>query len=159
MASTLSRAETWSLLTLSVASAAVLINNFFGDGEPLIASLAFSGIAFAFTYSLIRWLGDTFMRAGLKGVDMSKVKKVAMYVLEFLVRWKDIWPMLILGPDQNLWALFAPLSISSSPSYSFHSLSMKTSWPVPPAAAFKKQTSSVNAWRLAECCTVSPTAR
>ncbi|KAF7859699.1 hypothetical protein EAF04_008778 [Stromatinia cepivora] len=42
------------------------------NGEPLIASLAFSGIAFSSTYSMIRWLGPTFLRAGLKGRDLSK---------------------------------------------------------------------------------------
>ena len=82
MDSTLSRAETWSLLSLSAASVAILVNNFLGDGEPLIASLAFSGIAFALAYSLIRWLGETFVKAKLKGVDMSKVKKIEMYVLK-----------------------------------------------------------------------------
>ena len=78
MDSTLSRAETWSLLSLSLASLAILVNNFLGDGEPLIASFAFSGIAFACAYSLIRWLGKTFMNAGLKGVDMSKSRRVTM---------------------------------------------------------------------------------
>ena len=68
----LSRTETTSLLTLVVACAAVLANTFQGDGEPLIASLALSGIAFGATFALIRWLGPTFIRSGLKGVDMSK---------------------------------------------------------------------------------------
>ena len=78
MSASLSRAETFSLLTLSVACVGIIANTFHGDGEPLIASLAFSGIAFAFTFSLIRWLGDAFMAAGLKGRDMSKVRKVEM---------------------------------------------------------------------------------
>ncbi|KAK0620282.1 glycosyl transferase family 4-domain-containing protein [Immersiella caudata] len=68
----LSRNETMGLLTLVIACAAVLANTFQGDGEPLIASLALSGIAFGATYALIRWLGPTFIRSGLKGVDMSK---------------------------------------------------------------------------------------
>ena len=78
MTSSLTGAEAWSLLTLSAACVGIIINTFHGDGEPLIASLAFSGIAFALTFSLIRWLGDTFMKAGLKGRDMSKLKKVEM---------------------------------------------------------------------------------
>ncbi|KAA6414711.1 MAG: UDP-N-acetyl-glucosamine-1-P transferase Alg7 [Lasallia pustulata] len=76
MSASLSRAETFSLVALSAACVGIIANTFHGDGEPLIASLAFSGIAFAFTFSLIRWLGDTFMAAGLKGRDMSKVRKV-----------------------------------------------------------------------------------
>lgn len=44
----------------------------------MIASLALSGIAFAATFSLIRWLGEVFVKAGLKGRDMSKLRKVEM---------------------------------------------------------------------------------
>ena len=80
MESSLSSKEAWSLLTLAGASLAVLANTFNGDGEPLIAALAFSCMAFAFTFSLIRWLGPTFMKAGLKGRDMSKPVKVEMLV-------------------------------------------------------------------------------
>lgn len=79
MNSALSRVEAWSLLTISAACVGIIVNTFQGDGEPLIASLAFSGIAFSFTFSLIRWLGDTFIKANLKGRDMSKLKKVEMY--------------------------------------------------------------------------------
>ena len=79
MNSSLSRVEAWSLLTLSTACVGIIVNTFQGDGEPLIASLAFSGIAFSFTFSLIRWLGDTFIKANLKGRDMSKLKRVEMY--------------------------------------------------------------------------------
>lgn len=75
MTSTLTGAEAWSLLALSAACVGIIVNTFQGDGEPLIASLAFSGIAFAFAFSLIRWLGETFIRANLKGRDMSKLKK------------------------------------------------------------------------------------
>ena len=78
MSNALSKAETFGLLALSAACVGIIANTFQGDGEPLIASLAFSGIAFAFTFSLIRWLGDTFMAAGLKGRDMSKIRKVEM---------------------------------------------------------------------------------
>jgi UDP-N-acetylglucosamine--dolichyl-phosphate N-acetylglucosaminephosphotransferase len=75
----LSSTETWSLLALSISCLAVLAQTLHGDGAPLIASLGFSGLAFALTYALIRWLGDVFMKAGLKGKDMSKVRKVEMY--------------------------------------------------------------------------------
>ncbi|KAK4213789.1 glycosyl transferase family 4-domain-containing protein [Rhypophila decipiens] len=68
----LSRTETLSLLSLTFACVVILTNTFQGDGEPLIASLALSGLAFAATFAMIRWLGPTFMKAGLKGVDMSK---------------------------------------------------------------------------------------
>ncbi|KAF2236959.1 hypothetical protein EV356DRAFT_521955 [Viridothelium virens] len=72
MSSSLSRTETLSLFSLFAACVGIIANTFHGDGEPLIASIAFSGIAFASTYALIRWLGDVFIRAGLKGKDMSK---------------------------------------------------------------------------------------
>ncbi|KAM7203805.1 Glycosyl transferase family 4 domain containing protein [Naviculisporaceae sp. PSN 640] len=71
----LSRTETLSLLSLSFACVVILFNTFQGDGEPLIASLALSGLAFAATFAMIRWLGPTFIKAGLKGVDMSKHHK------------------------------------------------------------------------------------
>ena len=80
MATTLSGAEAWSLLTLSAACIGIIITNFHGNSEPLIASLAFSGLAFALTFSLIRRLGDVFMKANLKGRDMSKPKKIEMYM-------------------------------------------------------------------------------
>ena len=73
--SALSNTETWSLLSLSFACFAIISKTFQGDGAPLVASLAFSGIAFASSYSMIRWLGPTFMKAGLKGKDMSKIHK------------------------------------------------------------------------------------
>ncbi|OAF61509.1 tunicamycin resistance protein [Pseudogymnoascus destructans] len=73
--STLSLPEQLSLLSLFLASIAIVANTFHGDGEPLIASLAFSGMAFSATYAMIRWLGPTFMKAGLKGKDLSKVNK------------------------------------------------------------------------------------
>lgn len=80
MSNTLSRAEAWSLLALSAACVGITINTFHGDGEPLIASLAFSGLAFALAFSLIRWLGDVFMKANLKGRDMSKLTNIEMYI-------------------------------------------------------------------------------
>lgn len=81
----LTTVESWSLLGLTVASLGIITKTFHGNGEPLIAALAFSGIAFALTFSLIRWLGDTFMRANLKGKDMSKIKKVEMSVNFFRI--------------------------------------------------------------------------
>lgn len=80
MITTLTRTETWSLLTLVFACLGIIVNTFQGDGEPLIASLALSGIAFAAAFGLIRWLGAVFMKAGLKGKDMSKLKQNEMYV-------------------------------------------------------------------------------
>ncbi|KAI2607352.1 glycosyl transferase family 4-domain-containing protein [Hypoxylon fragiforme] len=71
--STLSRTETLYLTGLALVCVAVLIRTFEGEGEPLIASAALSGLAFASSYAMIRWLGPTFMKAGLKGRDMSKV--------------------------------------------------------------------------------------
>jgi UDP-N-acetylglucosamine--dolichyl-phosphate N-acetylglucosaminephosphotransferase len=62
-------------MSLTFACFGIIANTFHGDGEPLIASLAFSGIAFAASYSMIRWLGPTFMKSGLKGKDMSKLHK------------------------------------------------------------------------------------
>lgn len=68
----LSRTETWSLLALSSACVAVVFQTFQGDGAPLIASMAFAGLAFSMCYAMVRWLGATFVKAGLKGKDMSK---------------------------------------------------------------------------------------
>ncbi|EAQ88274.1 hypothetical protein CHGG_04893 [Chaetomium globosum CBS 148.51] len=70
--SSLSRTESLSLLTLSAACVAILCNVFEGDDKPLIVSLALSGLAFCATFALIRWLGPTFIKAGFKGVDLSK---------------------------------------------------------------------------------------
>lgn len=78
MSSSLSWTEASSLFTLFIACAGVIANTFQGDGEPLVASLAFSGLAFVAAYSLVRWLGGTFLKAGLKGRDMSKKQKVEM---------------------------------------------------------------------------------
>ncbi|KAF1995453.1 UDP-GlcNAc-1-phosphate transferase [Amniculicola lignicola CBS 123094] len=75
MTTVLSRTEVYALLALSLACFGVLINTFQGDGEPLIASVAFSGLAFSSCYALIRWLGDAFMRRGFKGKDMCKLKQ------------------------------------------------------------------------------------
>ncbi|KAI0011031.1 glycosyl transferase family 4-domain-containing protein [Xylariaceae sp. FL0662B] len=69
----LSRNETLYLGAVTLVCAAVLARTFEGEGEPLVASLALSGLAFVASYSMIRWLGPTFINAGLKGRDLSKV--------------------------------------------------------------------------------------
>lgn len=74
----LSMAEICILWILIGASIAIVSNSFHGDGEPLMVSFAFSLFAFAATYSLIRWLGPSFMKVGLKGKDMAKVNKPEM---------------------------------------------------------------------------------
>ncbi|KAH6607763.1 UDP-N-acetylglucosamine:dolichyl phosphate N-acetylglucosamine-1-phosphate transferase [Trichoderma cornu-damae] len=71
-ATALSRSETLSLVSLSGASLAILANTFHGDGEPLVASLALSLVAFSLCYAMIRWLGPTFIRAGFRGRDLGK---------------------------------------------------------------------------------------
>ncbi|KAI7219067.1 UDP-N-acetylglucosamine:dolichyl phosphate N-acetylglucosamine-1-phosphate transferase-like protein [Hortaea werneckii] len=68
----LTATEAYSLSVLSAACLAVLVNAWKSDGEPLFASLAISGIGFAFTYGLIRWTGHVFIRRGYKGKDLSK---------------------------------------------------------------------------------------
>ena len=68
----LSRTETLTLLAITAACVAILANAFQGDDKPLIVSLALSGLAFCASFALIRWLGPTFMKAGFKGVDLSK---------------------------------------------------------------------------------------
>ncbi|KAF2278628.1 UDP-GlcNAc-1-phosphate transferase [Westerdykella ornata] len=75
MATTLSATESLSLLSLSLACVGILANTFQGDGAPLVASIAFSGLAFASCYALIRWLGPAFMRRGFKGRDLCKLKQ------------------------------------------------------------------------------------
>lgn len=74
----LSGAETYSLTALSVVCIAVLFNAWRSDGEPLFASLAISGIAFAFSYAVIRWTGDVFLKRGYKGKDLSKKNPIEM---------------------------------------------------------------------------------
>lgn len=86
MTTALTREEQWTLLSIFGAGVAIIANSFNGDGNPIVASLAYSGIGFSATYCLIRWLGDVFMRAGFKGKDMSKARKVEMCVLS-----KDLW--------------------------------------------------------------------
>jgi UDP-N-acetylglucosamine--dolichyl-phosphate N-acetylglucosaminephosphotransferase len=57
---------------MTFGSLAVLANTFQDDGAPLVASLAFSFLAFALTYAFVRWSGPSFMSAGLKGKDLGK---------------------------------------------------------------------------------------
>lgn len=71
--------ETVSQSALSLICLGVLINTFQGDGEPVVAALAFSGIAFALTCYLIPRLAPVFAKAGLRGRDMSKLEKPEMY--------------------------------------------------------------------------------
>ena len=72
MSATLSRTETWSLLALFSSSIAILANTFQGDGAPVVASIAFSMLAFTLTYAFVRWSGPSFAKAGMKGKDLSK---------------------------------------------------------------------------------------
>lgn len=60
------------LFALVGSCSGLIYTVFKGDGEPLLASLGFSGIAFAATYCMICWLGDAFKRVGFKGRDRSK---------------------------------------------------------------------------------------
>ncbi|KAL1959726.1 hypothetical protein VTO42DRAFT_1312 [Malbranchea cinnamomea] len=76
MSTSLSSKETWSLVTLAVACSGIVLKcTLQDDGGPLVASLGLSGIAFAASFSMIRWLGNVFMKAGLKGKDMAKPQK------------------------------------------------------------------------------------
>jgi len=68
----LTSTETYSLSVLSIACISVLVNAWRSDGEPLFASLAISGVAFAFSYALIPWTADVFIRRGFSGKDLSK---------------------------------------------------------------------------------------
>ena len=68
----LTSTETYSLSVLSIACISVLVNAWRSDGEPLFASLAISGVAFAFSYALIPWSADVFIRRGFSGKDLSK---------------------------------------------------------------------------------------
>jgi len=74
----LSSTEAYSLSGTTLVCLAILVNAWKSDGEPLFASLAISGIAFAFTYALIRWTGDVFIQRGYKGRDLSKKNAVEM---------------------------------------------------------------------------------
>lgn len=74
--SRLSVPESITLSSLTIAALAILYailtSRASRQGEPLLASAAFTLIAFSAVYAMIRWLGPTFVAAGLKGKDMSK---------------------------------------------------------------------------------------
>ena len=74
----LSKTETYSLSILAVACSAVLINAWRSDGEPLFAAMAISGLAYAFSYAVVRWTGEVFVKRGYKGRDMSKKNATEM---------------------------------------------------------------------------------
>lgn len=76
-----SSTETYSLSGLSAVCLVILFNAWKSDGEPLFASLAMGGLAFSFSYVVIMWTGDVFMRRGYKGRDMSKKNPTEMYVI------------------------------------------------------------------------------
>ena len=70
--------EVYSLAILSAVCFAILFNAFKSNGEPLYASLAIGGLAFASSYALVQWTGDVFLRRGYKGRDVSKKNKPEM---------------------------------------------------------------------------------
>ena len=80
MQSSLSTTEARALLGISTAALAIIVNAVRLDGGPLVVSIAFLGLAFSATFALIRWLGPVFIRAGWKGIDMSKTNKAEKYV-------------------------------------------------------------------------------
>ncbi|KAF2151872.1 UDP-N-acetylglucosamine:dolichyl phosphate N-acetylglucosamine-1-phosphate transferase-like protein [Myriangium duriaei CBS 260.36] len=82
MSGILSTTESLSLATISAACVAVLIRSWSDNGEPIYASVALSGVSFALAYAIIRWTGSAFMKAGLKGKDMSK--KVSIEIPEMM---------------------------------------------------------------------------
>jgi UDP-N-acetylglucosamine--dolichyl-phosphate N-acetylglucosaminephosphotransferase len=63
------------LFGLVGACLGLIWTTFVGDGEPLVASLGFSGIAFAASFCLIVWLGESFKKVGLKGRDVAKADR------------------------------------------------------------------------------------
>lgn len=71
----LSGTEKTGLGGLSFLCLTILISSWRNDGEPLYASLAISGLAYAFTYCTIRWTGDVFLANGFGGEDKSKKHK------------------------------------------------------------------------------------
>ncbi|KAK6521642.1 tunicamycin resistance protein [Arthrobotrys conoides] len=71
----ISTKEYLALFTLTSGCTAIIIAAFRSRGEPIVASLGFSGFAFAATYCLIPWLGDAFKKVGFKGKDMAKTHR------------------------------------------------------------------------------------
>lgn len=74
----LTTSEVYSLGIVSAVCLAILFNAFQSNGEPLYASLAIGGLAFSFSYALIQWTGDVFVRRGYKGRDLSKKTRPEM---------------------------------------------------------------------------------
>lgn len=74
----LTSSEVYSLSIVTAICVAILVNAWKSDGEPLFSSLAISGLAFAFSYALILWTGDVFIKRGYKGRDLSKKNPVEM---------------------------------------------------------------------------------
>ena len=108
MSTTLSSTETYSLLSLSLACIGIVANTLQGDGNPLIASIAFSGLAFASSYALVRWLGKAFIARGFKGRDLCKLKQTEMWVLESISKSGQLTVAVL-----KLWAPCVPWSIFS----------------------------------------------
>lgn len=77
----LSSTEIYSLSILSATCLAILLNAWKSDGEPLFASLAMGGLAFSFSYALVLWTGDVFIKRGYKGRDLSKRNPSEMSVI------------------------------------------------------------------------------
>ena len=123
-AASLSRSETWRLTGLGVVCVAIIAGTFQGDGTPLIASVALSGIAFAVTFSFVRWSAPAFLKAGMKGRDMAKPNKPEVYVSitalkdggESVCRSLTIAPPLL---GQRLWEPYAQSCIFCCLSSSF----------------------------------------
>ncbi|KAM0181817.1 hypothetical protein ACHAPF_001341 [Botrytis cinerea] len=111
--SSLSLSESLFHLSLTILCVSLLLKTLSREnGEPLIASLAFSGLAFSATYSMIRWLGPTFMKAGLKGKDMSKRDKkeipetmgaVCAVLASYLSAVLSLQSVVILGIGDDLF--------------------------------------------------------
>ena len=69
----LTQTETLTHLALSAAALSLLVNTLTSDpGQPLLASLALSILAFSLTYAMIRWLAPSFVAHGFKGRDLCK---------------------------------------------------------------------------------------
>lgn len=71
--STLTLTETLAHLGLSAAALSLLVRTLTSDpGQPLVASLALSMLAFSLAYAMIRWLAPSFVSHGFKGRDLCK---------------------------------------------------------------------------------------
>lgn len=69
----LTHTETLTHLSLSLAALSLLANTLTSTpGQPLLASLALSTLAFSLAYAMIRWLAPSFVAHGFKGRDLCK---------------------------------------------------------------------------------------